>query len=107
MLPLTLFICGTVSFSVEGCRCGDILNNFAMADGYAELARLLLGLMVLFAYPLAFHSLRSTSVSLLPTALGQSRFFLTVLLVVFTSLLALWADKIEVVLAYKGLRRSS
>jgi len=96
----TAAIAGYLAFGDS--TCGDILNNFAMADGYAEAARLLLGLMVLFAYPLAFHSLRSTAISLLPTALGQSRFFLTVLLVFFTSLLALWADKIEVVLAYKG-----
>lgn len=59
---VTAALCGYLLFG--GNTEGNILNNFDSDDEAAILARLSLAFVIIFTYPLAFHSLRNSTIAL-------------------------------------------
>merc|ERR1719197_2421086 len=63
-------LCGYLLFG--SATQGDILNNFDTKDNAALIARLGLAFVIVFTYPLAFHSLRSSVFTLGPSDWRQA-----------------------------------
>ena len=97
-------LCGYLLFG--SATQGDILNNFDTKDNAALIARLGLAFVIVFTYPLAFHSLRSSVFTLGPSDWRQADAprmvfpVVTCVLVMSILLLGLASDHVEVVLAY-------
>lgn len=105
----TMGIVGYLRFGNESL--GNILNNFAVNDTYAIVARLVLAVGVSCSFPLCFHAIRTSIFTLFaPDLLITSNqvltslryVLLTVLLVGINLVLGILLKQLEVVMIYKG-----
>jgi len=86
---------------------GNILNNYADDDIGADIARVALTFVIVFTYPLAFHSLRSSVLVFAPAWLRNSQrtrhhVAITVAILSFTTLMGILLPQVQVVLGFNG-----
>jgi len=107
---LAALLCGSIMaagfLTFGGASQGLILNNYATADGLAFVARIGIGLSIIFSYPLNFVGLREGVLSLVNASDKAGRtdvhIISTVLLMVAVNGLALFVKNLGLVVSLGG-----
>ena len=86
---------------------GNILNNYADDDVLADIARIGLTFVIVFTYPLAFHSFRRSTLMFCPQWLQNStetkhHVGVTTALLSFTVLVGILVPQVQIVLGLNG-----
>jgi sodium-coupled neutral amino acid transporter 11 len=106
LISLVIYIwIASAGYLTFGLNCqGNLLDNYAVNDPAATIARVAIGFAVIFGYPLAFTALRDSTMSLLNVSSEQKRWFFPIsfALLIFITLIGSTLENLGLVNSLGG-----